>query len=62
MALNSWQIICRIKDAVPDNENGWKAVDVIWTLLEGQITQEEAVEALGELVENPVALLGEVGA
>jgi ribosomal protein S2 len=61
--VNSWDIICKVKATVPDNENGWRAIDLVWALLDGDITRDEALEAL-EMggVENPAALLEEVGA
>lgn len=64
--MNNWDIICKVKATVPDNEDGWRVMDDVWKVLDGLrdglITREEGAAELTGLVEDPGALLEEVGA
>lgn len=61
--MNDWQIICKLKDAGATNdEAGWRGIDVVlFGLLRGQATREEALEALrAGGVQDPERALAEV--
>ena len=60
--MTNWEIVRKVKDAVPPGEDGWRAMDVVWGFLDGDVTREEAKEALDGLVKDPTRLLEEVGA
>lgn len=58
--MNNWEIIKIAQVDALDRESGYSAANIIFALLDGIVTREEAEEALCGLVEDPVALLEEV--